>query len=373
MAASLCVKVVNTRFGRTWRRIGAPLCHVTAKFPTLYCRTHLQTTPNPFTTRSILMPKVVFFTGLAPETAALLTQHAPPDFTVSVHPINLPDEQKVPLVRDADFLILFPGVISEPALRAASKVKLIQLVSAGFDRLDLNLCRELDIPVANNGGANSIDVAEHTLALILAFYRRMVAMDQNVRHNRWHAIDSGATTYTIHGKTAGIIGLGKIGQRTARLLRVFGARLLFYDPYPPPAAVANEVGAQQTTLDELLRQSDIVTLHVPLNAETKAIIGERELSLMKPTALLVNTCRGPVVNEAALTAALQQRRIFGAALDVLEKEPPAPDNPLLQLDNVLFTPHTAGVTYDTWPRRGEFIFANLQRVWNGESPLATIQ
>jgi phosphoglycerate dehydrogenase-like enzyme len=197
-------------------------------------------------------------------------------------------------------------------------------------------------------------------------------MDHNVRHERWHAIDSGASTYTVHGKTAGIIGLGKIGQRTARLLAAFGARLVYYDPYPPPASVEQELGIQRLALDDLLRQSDIVTLHVPLNKETQGIIGERELGLMKPTALLVNTCRGPVVDEQALTQALQGRRIFGAALDVLEKEPPLANNPLLQLDNVLFTPHTAGVTYDTWPRRGEFVFANLQRVWTGETPLAAV-
>jgi phosphoglycerate dehydrogenase-like enzyme len=319
------------------------------------------------------MPNVLFFTSLAPETAALLTQFAPPDYHVAVHPMSLPDGEKIELVRTADFLILFPGVISEPVLRAATRVKLIQLVSAGFDRVDVKLCRELGIPVANNGGANSIDVAEHTLALILAFYRRMVEMDYNVRHDGWKAIDSGTTTYTIHGKTAGIIGLGNIGQRTARLLTAFGAKLLYYDPYPPPATVEQELGAQPVPLDDLLRQADIVTLHVPLNEATRGIIDERALGLMKPTALLVNTCRGPVVDERALTAALQARQIRGAALDVLESEPPLPDNPLLKLDNVLFTPHTAGVTYDTWPRRGEFIFANLQRVWNGEQPLAAVQ
>jgi D-3-phosphoglycerate dehydrogenase len=111
---------------------------------------------------------------------------------------------------------------------------------------------------------------------------------------------------------------------------------------------------------------------MPLNEGTRALVNERMLGLMKPTALLVNTCRGPVVDEAALTAALRERRIAGAALDVLEQEPPDPANPLLQLDNVLFTPHTAGVTRDTWPRRGKFIFENLQRVWNGEAPLAAI-
>jgi phosphoglycerate dehydrogenase-like enzyme len=207
---------------------------------------------------------------------------------------------------------------------------------------------------------------------ILGFYRRMVAMDANVRNGRWNAIDSGASTYTIQGKTAGIVGLGKIGRRTARLLAAFGAKLLYFDPYPASPAVEQELGVQRVALDELLRQSDIVTLHVPLNSDTRSLIGERELAMMKPNALLVNTCRGPVVNEKALTAALQARQIAGAALDVLELEPPAPDNPILKLDNVLFTPHTAGVTYDTWPRRGEFIFANLQRVWNGEAPLAAV-
>lgn len=318
------------------------------------------------------MPNVIFLTSLAPETAALLTQHAPAGYDVAVHPIDLPHEQQIALVRDADFLILFPGVISDAVLRSATSLKLIQLVSAGFDRVNVALCRELGIPVANNGGANSIDVAEHTLALILAFYRRMGEMDHNVRHERWKAIDSGATTFTIHGKTAGLVGLGQIGRRTARLLAAFGAAVLYYDPYPAPPAVEQELGVRRVELDELLQQSDIVSLHVPLNEATRGIINARTLARMKPTALLVNTCRGPVVDERALIAALQQRQIAGAALDVLEQEPPDPANPLFQLGNVLLTPHIAGVTYDTWPRRGEFIFANLQRVWNGEAPLAVV-
>ncbi|MEZ4727798.1 MAG: 2-hydroxyacid dehydrogenase [Caldilineaceae bacterium] len=318
------------------------------------------------------MPIVPFFTNLAPETAALLTQYAPADFAVTVYPATLPDAEKIPLVENADFLILFPGYLSEPVLRAAHNVKLIQLVSVGFDRMDLKLCRELGIPVANNGGANALDVAEHTIALILAFYRRMVEMNANVRTGRWNAIDSGATTYCIDGKTVGIVGLGQIGQRVARLLGAFGAKLLYYDPYPPPPSVAHALKAQRVTLEELFQQSDIVTLHIPLNEGTHGLVNERLLALMKPTALLVNTCRGPVMDEAALTAALSARRIAGAALDVLEQEPPDSENPLLQLDNVLFTPHTAGVTRDTWPRRGKFIFENLQRVWQGEAPLAAI-
>ncbi|MBV7335564.1 2-hydroxyacid dehydrogenase [Chloroflexi bacterium TSY] len=271
-----------------------------------------------------------------------------------------------------DLLILFPSRIADDALRAARQLKLIQLVSAGFDQMNIGLCNELGIPIANNGGTNAIDVAEHTIAMILAHYRRFREMDPNVRNDGWRAIDSGQTTYTIEGKTIGIVGLGKIGQRLATLLGPWGARLLFYDPFPPAEEIQRALNVQQTPLNELLQQSDIVTLHVPLSPDTDKLIGAEQLALMQPHALLVNTCRGPVVDETALIQALRNHQIAGAALDVLEAEPPALDNPLFDLDNVLLTPHTAGVTRDTWPRRGAFIFENLQRVWNGEAPMAVV-
>ena len=290
-----------------------------------------------------------------------------------MHASDLPDEEKISLVQDADFLILFPGQISERVLRSAPHLKLIQLVAAGYDSMDMALCPELGIPVANNGGTNSIDVAEHTIGLILGFYRRLIALDRNVRVDRWRDIDTGSSTYTINGKTVGIVGFGNIGKRVAHLLRAFEARLLYYDQYPPAGDIASELGVTRMGLEDLLRESDIVTVHLPLTHETRGIIGRHELSLLKPTTVLVNTCRGPIVDEAALTEVLSERRILGAALDVLEQEPPAPDNPLLKLDDVLLTPHVAGVTYDTWARRGEFVFQNLQRVWEGESPLAVVQ
>ena len=318
------------------------------------------------------MPKAIFFTRLPADTAALLTDQAPPAIEVQTYPMSTPEEEKAKLVADADFLILFPGHASETVIRAAKHVKLIQLVSVGFDQMDLDLCAELGVPVANNGGTNALDVAEHTIAMILAMYRRFVEMDHNVRTDNWRGIDSGSTTYTIDGKTVGLIGLGQIGQRVARLLRAFGATVVYYDAFPAKPEVEQELGVERVALEELLQRADIVSLHVPLNDSTKGLINEQSLSLMKPNAILINTCRGPVVDEAALAVALQTGQIAGAALDVLISEPPATDNPLLQLDNVLFTPHTAGVTRDTWARRGKFIFANLQRVWAGETPLATV-
>jgi phosphoglycerate dehydrogenase-like enzyme len=318
------------------------------------------------------MPKVVFFTNLAPETAALLTNQAPQGYAVTTASAKLPPDEQVALTRDADFVILFPGVISGEALRAAQNLKLIQLVSAGFDTLDIGLCKELEIPVSNNGGTNSTDVAEHTITLILAWYRQLGTMDRNVRTGKWGAIDTGVSTYTIHGKTAGLVGLGNIGRKVAKLLNAFGATVLYTDAFPIAPEVDQELGVTRATLDDLLAQSDIVSVHVPLNNETRGMMGAEQFAKMKPSALLVNTCRGPVVDEAALIQALQEGQIAGAALDVLEKEPPAPDNPLFAMENVLLSPHIAGVTRDTWARRGAFIFANLQRVWRGETPQAVI-
>lgn len=319
------------------------------------------------------MPKVLFFTNLDAEIVPLLTGFAPAEFDVQVYPTGMAEAEKRAVAADADFFILFPSIIEESVVRGAPNLKLIQLVSAGFDKMPMALLKELGIPVANNGGANAIDVAEHTLAMILGLYRLLPQMDANVRSGGWDAIDSGRTTYTIHGKTVGIVGMGNIGRRVAALLQPFGARLLYYDAYPVPAELEILLGMERMELPELLRRADVVTLHVPLNEATQGLIGEAELALMPPQAVLVNTCRGPVVDETALTRALQSRQIGGAALDVLEKEPPRPDNPILKLDNVLFTPHTAGVTLDTWGRRGQFIFENLQRVWHGEQAEAVVQ
>ena len=319
------------------------------------------------------MPKVAYFT-LQPENEAdELIRCAPDGYEVTVYPADISDEKKASVVSDVDFLMLFPGKISEKVLRAAHGVKLIQLVSAGFDDIDTDLCAELDIPVANNGGTNAIDVAEHTVALILGAYRRLTELTRKTSANEWSGHQTGSNTYTIHGKTVGIIGFGHIGRQVARILRGFGAYLVYTDVNPGSHELEREVRVSRVSMTELLQSSDIVTLHVPLSEDTRHLIGRRELVFMKPTALLVNTCRGSVIDETALIRVLSERRILGAALDVLETEPPAEDNPLLTMENVLLTPHVAGVTRDTWRRRGEFIFRNMQRVWEGYPPVAAVK
>lgn len=318
------------------------------------------------------MPRIVYFTSQNPAVSRILLEYAPADFEIVVHPIDTDDEKKISLVGDADFLLLFPGRLSGAVLKAAKNVKLIQLVSAGFDELDLELCRKLGIQVANNGGTNAQDVAEHTVALILGVYRRLVDLDTFARTNRWDELEIGLSTHTISGKTVGIIGLGHIGRQVARLLRGFGAYLIYNDVEEAQPELERELRISRLGLVELLQTSDIVTLHVPLTEQTRHLIGRRELSHMKTTALLINTCRGQVIDEQALTSILKVNRIMGAGLDVLEEEPPDINHPLLSLENVLITPHVAGVTLDTWRRRSEIIYQNMQRVWEGNDPLSPL-
>ena len=318
------------------------------------------------------MIKTPFFTFLDPELAAQITSAAPADFQVEVHSPDLSDADKIAIAADADGLILFPGRLSSEILQHAPNLKLIQLLSAGYEHMDLDLCAELGIAVANNGGTNSIDVAEHTLALILGLYRRLVEQNQGIDKGQWDPVDCARNTYTIHGKTAALIGFGHIGRQVAQRLQAFGADLLYVDEYPVSAANIADLTVERVSLSEALSRADILSLHVPLTDETHGLIGAAELAQMRSNALLINTCRGPVIDESALISALRNNAILGAGLDVFATEPLPADHAYCHLSNVLLTPHSAGITRDTWSRRAEFAFANLRRAISGEKPLSLI-
>jgi len=175
--------------------------------------------------------------------------------------------------------------------------------------------------------------------------------------------------YELYNKTLGIVGLGTIGKKAARLAQAFGMRVQYYDIVRLSEDAEDALGVRFRLLRELLRSSDVVSLHVPLNASTRGMIGAGELALMKPSAMLINTSRGPVVEEPALTRALSGGKLFGAGLDVFDQEPPPADNPLLGLDNVVLTAHFAGPTWDNHVARFRNAFDNVQRVARGEAPL----
>jgi phosphoglycerate dehydrogenase-like enzyme len=314
--------------------------------------------------------KVLFLHGLPEPVVEVITSHAPEGFTTLVVDGKAPEAEQLAAAADADFIVVFRAKLTDRLLRAATRVRLVQLLSAGYDRMNLELMRELDIPCANNGGANSWAVAEHTLLLILSLYKRLLAADRSTRAGRWAAPITGMNTYELAGKVVGILGFGHIGRLVARRVASFDAKVQYFDKYPPAAEEEQRLGVARVSLEELFRTSDIVTCHAPLTAETCHIVNRERLALMKPTALVINTSRGPVVDEPALIEALRAGRIAGAGLDVFEKEPVDPDNPLLKMENVVVTPHSAGTTWDTWYRRAAFAYANMKRVWDGERPLA---
>lgn len=319
--------------------------------------------------------KVVFFTNIDAELRQVVADKALPGMDVVTAPADMDDDEKIDLVRDADFIMLFPGKISDRVLQAAPKCKLIQLLSAGYDEMNLPLAEDLGIAVANNGGANRVAVAEHTIMLMLATHRRMMWYANNVKAGRWKKEqDRKIDVFELEGKTLGIIGMGNIGRQVARRAAAFDLELQYYDKYHPLTPVEEEtMGIKAVPMDTLLETSDIVSTHVPLTRETYGMIGKRELELMKPTGVVINTSRGGVIDETALAEALISGTISAAGLDVMEHEPPDPNDPLLQIENLIIPPHTAGPTVESIPKRAANAFENIQHVWSGQPAMWTAE
>jgi phosphoglycerate dehydrogenase-like enzyme len=271
---------------------------------------------------------------------------------------------------EAEYLIgLGDRSMDDTFYARAKKLKLVQLLSAGYDRCDIESARRAGVPICNNGGANSVAVAEHTLLLMLAVCRRLIWQHQNVAGGRWRGNNwQEKHLYELEGKTLGIIGLGTIGKKVARIGRAFDMKVIYFDVLRLNEAEEDAVGARFRLFDEVLTQSDIVSLHVPLLSSTRHLISTRELGLMQRHAYLINTCRGPVVDEPALVGALSDGRIAGAGLDVFDIEPPPPDNPLFALENVVLTAHLAGPTWENRAKRFRNAFDNVQRVHRGQAP-----
>lgn len=271
---------------------------------------------------------------------------------------------------EADYLVgLGDRSMNDAFFARAKKLKLVQLLSAGYDKCDIEAARRAGIPICNNGGANSVAVAEHTLMLMLAVSRRLVWQHQNVSSGRWRGNNwQEKHVYELEGKTLGIIGLGTIGKKVARLAQAFDMNVIYFDVLRLSEAQEDAIGARFRLFDEVLAKSDIVSLHVPLLPNTRHMISTRELGLMQNHAYLINTCRGPVVDEAALVAALSDGTIAGAGLDVFDTEPPPADNPLFSLENAILTAHLAGPTWENRPKRFRNAFDNILRVHRGQSP-----
>jgi D-2-hydroxyacid dehydrogenase (NADP+) len=283
--------------------------------------------------------------------------------------LRSPDElaRRLP---EADVLVV-SGLWKNELAAIASKLKFIQSISAGTDQYDQSLLRERGIRLASAAGVNAAAVAEHAMALMLALARRLPEARDNQNTRRWRGMigEIGAREDQLTGKTLLIVGMGRIGARLARLARAFEMRVIATKR--DPSTGANDADAVYTSdrLHALLREADIVALACPLTPETENLIDAAALSAMKPTAHLINVARGRVIDEPALIAALQQRRIAAAGLDVTRDEPLPAASPLWALPQVLITPHSAGETQRYEDAVIDILLDNLERLWRGETAL----
>lgn len=244
-------------------------------------------------------------------------------------------------IKDAECLLLSTAYqMTKEVIDGAKNLKVISRTGVGVDNVDVKAATEKKVLVLNTPEANSISVAEHTVALIISISKQLLMYDSELRAGNF-GIRRTNKSVDIDGKTLGLIGCGRIGRFTAdKCKAAFGMKIIGYDPYIKelPGITLYE------NIEDVFKRADYISLHIPLTNETKNLVGEKLLSLMKPTAYIVNTARGGIIDEAALAKALSENRIAGAALDVLESEPPQADNPLMPLKNVILTPHSAALT-----------------------------
>ncbi|KAF2957261.1 hypothetical protein AS159_09550 [Thermotoga sp. Ku-13t] len=270
-------------------------------------------------------------------------------------------------IADCDGVIVRTAPFTAEIIRSAPKLKVIARHGVGVDNIDVEEASRHGIYVVNTPNANALSVAEATVAFILALAKKLKEMDAATRKGEFKIRDL-FSTMDVDGKILGIIGLGRIGSLVAKKCQAaFSMKVLAFDPYIDPAR-ASELGVELVSLERLLKESDFVTIHVPLTPETKAMIGEAQLRLMKPTAYIINMARGPIWDELAVLKAIEEGWIAGAATDVFVEEPPKPDHPFFKCEKILLTSHNAALTKECVIRMAEGAAQGVIEVLTGKRP-----
>ncbi|HCB5695821.1 TPA: C-terminal binding protein [Escherichia coli] len=289
-----------------------------------------------------------------------------PQFVVV--PANASLEEKLRQVSNADAIMVREATVSRPMIEAMQQCRVIVRYGVGVDNIDSQAAKEKGIYVANVPDYGSEDVAEHALALLLAATRRIATRNRDVRDGQW-GIGQREPMFRLAGKILGVVGFGRISRCFVQKASGFGfKRILVVDPLLTDEQ-ASQAGVTRVNLDTLCREADFISLHAPLTPDTHHLIGEAELAKMKPSAVLVNTSRGGLIDEQALINALLQKRIFAAGLDVFESEPLSAKSPLLQMDNTLCTDHTAWFTEESVVELQSKAAHEVRRAFEGEHPL----
>lgn len=267
---------------------------------------------------------------------------------------------------DAEIMIL--RIFKAPAevIERNKNLKMILRWGAGYDSVDIQAAGERGILVTNTPGANAGAVAELAVMLMLAVGRKLLCHHESLRQGEWSKNTFLNSSYSLNNKIVGIIGAGNIGRQVAKRVQAFGAKTQYYDEFKLTPAMETEFSLPYVTFEELIKTSDIITLHIPLTDQTKHIIGAKELERMKPGAIVINTARGGLVDDCALAAAVRDGRLRGAGLDGVEREPLSPDDELLQDPNIIVTPHVGGGTADI----GDVILPSWRRI-SGISRMGT--
>jgi phosphoglycerate dehydrogenase-like enzyme len=313
---------------------------------------------------------VAVFNYSHPWMRDIVLRVAPPEFDVRFLTDPRDTHQVQELLGMADFFV----TVDLPAAWVAElhRCRLVQLQGVGYDAVDLSALAVRGIPLAQTPEGTIVGVAEHTLMFILALYKRLAEVHDHVRQGGFDKIGFRAGCHMLCGKTLGIVGFGRIGRRVAHLARAFETATIYADPVAAGLEAELEVGARRVSFEELLALSDVVSVHVPLTAETEGLFGADEFAQMKPGALFINTGRGGTYDLDALYEALASGRLGGAGLDVFPLQPPPANHPLLKLPNVLCTPHMAAGTVEAHLEKAQAQFDNFRRVLRGDPPIHLI-
>ena len=267
---------------------------------------------------------------------------------------------------DADYILASICKIGKPEMDRAKNLKLIHVPATGYNHVDIAYAKEKGIPVCNSAGENASTTAEFTIALMLACMRRLSMIDRRCKPGEWHSWTWRHDSYELRGKTVGIVGGGAIGRMVMQRLQGWDCKLIYSDPYRMPEEMEKKLNCEYVSLETLLRESDVVSLHCPLTEQTRGMIGKEQLAMMKPNAIIVNEARGAVIDDKALVEALQNGTIWGAAIDTWEKEPLDPNDPLVKMEKVITTSHLGAATRETVIRCFSIGYQNILRQIHGE-------